>query len=77
MCNDFKLLSNRLYKHCIYFSLLLLSVVKPCELRDWELHVHFKVHGSGRDLYGDGFAIWYTKERLMLGMLYELFIQLC
>lgn len=39
----------------------------PCELRDWELHVHFKVHGSGRDLYGDGFAIWYTKERLMLG----------
>ncbi|ELU14932.1 hypothetical protein CAPTEDRAFT_227830 [Capitella teleta] len=34
---------------------------------NWELHVHFKVHGSGNDLFGDGFAIWYTKEKLMLG----------
>lgn len=39
----------------------------PCQLRDWELHVHFKVHGNGRDLFGDGLAIWYTKERLTLG----------
>jgi len=38
-------------------------------LRHWELHVHFKVHGKGKDLFGDGFAIWYTKDRLELGML--------
>jgi len=36
-------------------------------MRDWELHVHFKVHGKGTELFGDGFAIWYTKERLELG----------
>jgi len=39
----------------------------PLELRDWELHLHFKVHGTARDLFGDGFAIWYAKERLQLG----------
>lgn len=39
----------------------------PCHMRDWELHVHFKVHGKGNDLFGDGFAVWYTKDRLELG----------
>ncbi len=32
------------------------------------MHVQFKIHGSGKkDLHGDGFAIWYTKERLHPG----------
>ncbi len=32
------------------------------------MHVQFKIHGSGKkNLNGDGFAIWYTKERLQLG----------
>jgi len=39
----------------------------PCFLRNWELHVNFKVYGKGTELFGDGFAIWYTKERLELG----------
>ncbi|KAK3610463.1 hypothetical protein CHS0354_016652 [Potamilus streckersoni] len=39
----------------------------PCRVRNWELHVQFNVHGSGKNLYGDGFAIWYTKHRLQLG----------
>lgn len=39
----------------------------PCNVRNWELQVHFKVHGKGRDLFGDGFAIWYAKERLKTG----------
>ena len=34
---------------------------------DWELHVHFKVHGSGAELFGDGLVIWYTKHRLEPG----------
>lgn len=30
--------------------------------------MQFKVHGSGKkNLHGDGFAIWYTKERLHPG----------
>ncbi|XP_018411298.1 PREDICTED: VIP36-like protein isoform X2 [Nanorana parkeri] len=40
----------------------------PCYLRDWELQVHFKIHGQGKkNLNGDGFAIWYTKERMQQG----------
>ena len=36
-------------------------------LRDWELHVHFKVHGQGTDLFGDGMALWYVKDRMQPG----------
>ncbi|XP_028909277.1 vesicular integral-membrane protein VIP36 [Ornithorhynchus anatinus] len=40
----------------------------PCFLKDWEMHVHFKVHGTGKkNLHGDGFALWYTRDRLMPG----------
>ncbi|KTF88041.1 hypothetical protein cypCar_00029139, partial [Cyprinus carpio] len=40
----------------------------PCYLKDWEMHVQFKIHGSGKkNLHGDGFAIWYTKDRLHTG----------
>lgn len=39
----------------------------PCTLRDWELHVHFKVHGAASDLFGDGLAIWYAKNRIENG----------
>ncbi|XP_074148392.1 vesicular integral-membrane protein VIP36 isoform X2 [Sminthopsis crassicaudata] len=41
---------------------------QPCFLKDWEMHVHFKVHGLGKkSLHGDGFALWYTRDRLMPG----------
>lgn len=39
----------------------------PCNVKNWELHVHFKVHGQGKTLFGDGFAVWYTKDRNQLG----------
>ncbi|XP_031453986.1 vesicular integral-membrane protein VIP36 [Phasianus colchicus] len=40
----------------------------PCFLKDWELHVHFKIHGAGKkNLHGDGLALWYTQERLVPG----------
>uniref|UniRef100_F6PWF4 Lectin, mannose binding 2 like n=1 Tax=Ornithorhynchus anatinus TaxID=9258 RepID=F6PWF4_ORNAN len=40
----------------------------PCYLRDWELQVHFRIHGQGKkNLNGDGFAIWYTKDRMQPG----------
>ena len=29
--------------------------------------MHFKVHGQGRDLFGDGIALWYVRDRLHLG----------
>ncbi|XP_036673271.2 vesicular integral-membrane protein VIP36 [Drosophila suzukii] len=39
----------------------------PVMTRNWEVHVGFKVHGKGSELFGDGFAIWYTKERMQTG----------
>ena len=33
----------------------------------WEVVVAFRVHGKGKTLYGDGFALWYTQERLTYG----------
>ncbi|XP_077992634.1 vesicular integral-membrane protein VIP36-like [Glandiceps talaboti] len=40
----------------------------PCYVRDWELHVQFKLHGSGRGtLFGDGIAVWYVKDRMETG----------
>ena len=32
--------------------------LQPCYSKNWEMEVHFKVFGSGKDLFGDGFAIW-------------------
>ena len=42
--------------------------LQPCFLKDWEMHVHFKVHGAGKkNLHGDGIALWYTRDRLVHG----------
>jgi len=34
----------------------------PVTYPDWEMHVHFKVHGVGKELFGDGFVIWYVRD---------------
>ncbi|KAM9744542.1 lectin, mannose-binding 2-like b [Menidia menidia] len=40
----------------------------PFFLRDWELKIHFKIHGVGKkNLNGDGLAFWLTKERMQNG----------
>ncbi|XP_054630285.1 VIP36-like protein isoform X2 [Dunckerocampus dactyliophorus] len=40
----------------------------PLQLRDWELKVHFKIHGQAKkNLNGDGLAFWLTKERMQNG----------
>ncbi|KAJ8946905.1 hypothetical protein NQ318_008261 [Aromia moschata] len=39
----------------------------PVNVRNWELQVHFKVHGRGKDLFGDGFAIWYARDPMIEG----------
>lgn len=35
--------------------------------QNWEVNINFKVSGKGKDLYGDGFAIWYARDRLVPG----------
>lgn len=42
----------------------------PVTSRNWDIQVHFKVHGKGKDLFGDGFVIWYAKDRLIDGSVF-------
>ena len=39
----------------------------PCKSVNWEVHFHFKVHGKGKELYGDGMVFWYVKDRMVTG----------
>lgn len=39
----------------------------PCQVKNWEQQIHFKVHGKGKDLFGDGLVIWYAKDRMLDG----------
>jgi len=39
----------------------------PCRVRNWEVQLNFKVTGTTKDLFGDGFAFWYTKDRMEIG----------
>ncbi|VEN41898.1 unnamed protein product [Callosobruchus maculatus] len=39
----------------------------PVNVRNWDLQLHFKVHGKGKDLFGDGMVIWYTKDYMVDG----------
>lgn len=49
--------------------------LQPCFLKDWEMHVHFKVHGAGKkNLHGDGIALWYTRDRLVQGMAAHMYV---
>lgn len=36
-------------------------------VQNWEVVVTFKVHGKGKELFGDGLALWYAKERMVPG----------
>jgi mannose-binding lectin 2 len=47
--------------YCLFIYL------QPVRVRNWELQVQFRVSGSTKDLYGDGFAIWYTRDRMQPG----------
>ena len=38
----------------------------PLTATNWEIEVEFKIHGANQ-LYGDGFAMWLTKERGKVG----------
>ncbi|CAF0783682.1 unnamed protein product [Adineta steineri] len=39
----------------------------PVAYPDWEMHVNFKVHGTGKELFGDGFVIWYARDPKLSG----------
>jgi mannose-binding lectin 2 len=41
----------------------------PLTATNWEIEVEFKIHGHNQ-LYGDGFAMWLTKERGKIGSVF-------
>ncbi|KAK8088037.1 hypothetical protein PG997_002998 [Apiospora hydei] len=41
----------------------------PLTATNWEIEVEFKIHGQ-HQLYGDGFAMWLTKERGKMGSVF-------
>lgn len=41
-----------------------------CYVKDWEMLLHFKIHGTGDTLFGDGFAFWYSRDRLQEGAVF-------
>lgn len=43
---------------------------QPVMSQNWEANINFKVSGKGKELYGDGLAIWYAKERLVQGAVF-------
>ena len=52
------------------FGIILASLkhsLQPVNSRNWELMVQFRVSGTTKDLFGDGFAIWYTRDRMRGG----------
>ncbi|CAH8538377.1 unnamed protein product [Dicrocoelium dendriticum] len=41
--------------------------VVPVTFRDWEVRISFHVHGAEKNLFGDGFAFWYTESPSLYG----------
>lgn len=39
----------------------------PLSVLNWQVEFEFKVDGKAHNIYGDGFAVWLTKERAKQG----------
>lgn len=42
----------------------------PLSVLNWQVEVEFKVDGKAHNLFGDGFAIWLSKDRAKLGSVF-------
>ena len=47
----------------VQFNPLPNSEERTAEYPSWEVLLEFHTHGSGKKLFGDGFAMWYTEGR--------------
>ena len=43
---------------------------QPVWSRNWEMQIQFRVTGTKKDLFGDGFAIWYVRDRMQTGSVF-------
>ena len=44
------------------------QILQPWTKDTFQMTVQFSVNGQGKSLFGDGFALWYTKGHGQLGM---------
>jgi mannose-binding lectin 2 len=42
----------------------------PLSVLNWQVDVEFQVNGKANNLFGDGFAIWLSKDRAKLGTVF-------
>ena len=42
----------------------------PLSVLNWQMDIEFKVDGKAHNLFGDGFAIWLSKDRAKLGSVF-------
>ena len=56
---DFLLYTMMFSTHLIFFQ--------QVHVRNWEAHLHFRIHGTGRTLAADGLGLWYTQEKMTPG----------
>ncbi|XP_026683225.1 VIP36-like protein isoform X1 [Diaphorina citri] len=36
----------------------------PVYMNNWEVQITLKIHGKGKELFGDGMAFWYVRDRM-------------
>lgn len=41
--------------------------MQPVRMHNWEVQLQVKVHGKGKDLFGDGMVFWYARDRMIPG----------
>jgi mannose-binding lectin 2 len=39
----------------------------PLSVPNWQVEFEFKIDGEAHNIYGDGFALWISKDRARLG----------
>lgn len=42
----------------------------PLSVLNWQVEVDFKVDGGAHNMFGDGFAIWLSKDRAKVGSVF-------
>ncbi|ODM91459.1 VIP36-like protein [Orchesella cincta] len=42
----------------------------PIRMHNWEVQLQIKVHGRGKDLFGDGMVFWYARDRMIPGPIF-------
>lgn len=51
------------FSNDVYNNMFICDIFQFLMVKNWELYVYFKVYGSGKNFFGDGFVVWYVRDR--------------